>query len=54
MFFKNFFKGYQSVIISEHIINRIKDNMTIIPAGSFLMGSNKGEDDESPIHVAVS
>ncbi len=50
MFLKNFFKGYQTSTVSEHIINRIKENMVTIPAGSFLMGSNEGEDDESPIH----
>jgi formylglycine-generating enzyme required for sulfatase activity len=34
----------------EVLVREILDDMVLIPAGSFLMGSNDGEDDERPIH----
>jgi formylglycine-generating enzyme required for sulfatase activity len=50
MFFKKLFKKTRGRELTEAFIKEIIDNMVEIPAGSFLMGSNEGEDDERPIH----
>jgi formylglycine-generating enzyme required for sulfatase activity len=49
-FFKNFFKKGKGTELTEAFIEEIVGDMVEIPAGSFLMGSNEGEDDERPIH----
>lgn len=36
--------------LKEGFLTKINEDMTLIPAGSFLMGCNDGEDDERPIH----
>lgn len=50
MFFKNLFKKIKGKDLPEGFIEEILANMVPIPAGSFLMGSHEGEDDERPIH----
>lgn len=50
MFMKSLFKSIRGKTLSEEFIRGIMDNMVQIPEGSFLMGSNEGEDDERPIH----
>jgi formylglycine-generating enzyme required for sulfatase activity len=37
-------------VLNEGILKKIEADMVPIPSGSFLMGSNDGEDDERPIH----
>jgi len=34
----------------EDFIKQITEDLVLIPSGSYLMGSNDGEDDERPIH----
>ncbi len=50
MFLEKFFRNFRTPTVEKHVLDGILDNMVTIPAGSFLMGSNDGEDDESPIH----
>jgi formylglycine-generating enzyme required for sulfatase activity len=50
MFWKNLFKKIKGKEIREELIREINDSMVIVPEGSFLMGSNDGEDDERPVH----
>lgn len=50
MFFKKLFKKIKGRELPESFIEGILAGMTAVPAGSFLMGSNEGEDDERPIH----
>ncbi len=50
MFWKKFFKEFQPRTVDESVIEPIAANMVEVPPGSFLMGSNEGEDDERPIH----
>ncbi|MCP5102005.1 MAG: formylglycine-generating enzyme family protein [bacterium] len=50
MFFKKLFKQIKGKELSQSFIRGIIDKMVEIPGGSFLMGSNEGEDDERPIH----
>ncbi|MCP4155315.1 MAG: formylglycine-generating enzyme family protein, partial [bacterium] len=50
MLFKKLFKGTKGKKLDQTFIDKIIGNMVQIPAGSFLMGSNEGEDDERPIH----
>ncbi len=50
MLFKNLFKRIKGKNLPEGFIEEILGNMVEIPAGSFLMGSHEGEDDERPIH----
>lgn len=49
MSFLNFFKKRKDQPI-EDVLDKMCNNMVIIPPGSCLMGSNSGEDDERPIH----
>ncbi len=49
MFFKNLFKKKIGGSGKE-LLERIANNMVLIPPGSFLMGSNAGEDNERPVH----
>jgi formylglycine-generating enzyme required for sulfatase activity len=50
MAFEFLFKKKKSRARFEALCNEILDDMVIIPPGSYLMGSNDGEDDERPIH----
>lgn len=50
MFFKQLFKKIKGTELSETFLRDILSHMVEIPGGSFLMGSNDGEDDERPIH----
>jgi sulfatase modifying factor 1 len=50
MIFSKLFKKIKGRELPEPFIEGILANMAPIPAGSFLMGSNEGEDDERPIH----
>jgi formylglycine-generating enzyme required for sulfatase activity len=44
------FKGKERKIRQENIVAEFNEHMIMIPGGSYLMGSNDGEDDERPIH----
>ncbi len=49
MAFLNFFRKKDEKSLIE-VADKICGNMVLIPSGSFLMGSNSGEDDERPLH----
>jgi sulfatase modifying factor 1 len=50
MVFDFLFKSKEREALYEDLVKKIDEDMVIIPSGSFLMGSNDGEDDERPIH----
>lgn len=50
MVFERLFKSKKQRSLNENLVKQILEDMVLIPSGSFLMGSNKGEDDERPIH----
>ena len=50
MFLKQLLKKIKGKELSEALIRALVSQMVVIPRGSFLMGSNDGEDDERPIH----
>lgn len=50
MAFGFLFKKKKEPEIGEDFINSLNQDMISIPGGSYLMGSNDGEDDERPIH----
>jgi len=45
---QNFWRAYQPP--QPELTRAAPDDMVLIPAGSFEMGSNDGEDDEKPVH----
>lgn len=49
MAFLDFFKKRKDDSLTD-LLEKICDHMVVIPPGSFLMGSNSGEDNERPIH----
>lgn len=48
--FEFLFKSKKKQAQYEELVREILNDMVLIPSGSFLMGSNDGEDDERPIH----
>jgi len=50
MIFDFLFKSKEREAVHRNLVKKIDEDMVIIPSGSFLMGSNDGEDDERPIH----
>ena len=44
------FKSKEKKASYRKLITRLHEDMVKIPGGSYLMGSNEGEDDERPIH----
>jgi formylglycine-generating enzyme required for sulfatase activity len=53
MIFDFLFKSKKERELSPDFINKLQDDFVLVPGGSFLMGSNEGEDDERPIHNSL-
>ncbi len=49
-FLKRFLKKAHGQDLTREFIDGLCDKLVTVPHGSFLMGSNDGEDDERPIH----